>query len=377
MTKGKKLLFFVSEDWYFCSHRLPLALAAKQSGYDVTVITRVTMDGEQITSAGLKLIPFDLSRRGMNPFVELIVIFRLLKIYHSEKPCIVHHIALKPVIYGTIASILASVPKVVNTLAGLGFVFSSRSIKARVLRPFIKIVFRLLLNRKNNKLILQNPNDVQLMLDNHIVLKERIKLIRGSGVDLKQYDIYPEQSGTPIIILASRLLWDKGVGEFVRAAESLKQSGVDARFVIVGKPDDENPTAISVTQLQAWHDTGIVEWWGHKDNMPDIFAQSHIVCLPSFYGEGVPKVLIEAASCGRPIVTTDTPGCREIVRDNVNGILVPIKNSEAVANAISRLLKSSELRTQMGKKGRELVEKEFSLDIVNRETLNVYKDLYQ
>lgn len=371
----KKLLFFVTEDWYFCSHRLPLALAAKQAGYDVAVVTRVRFHGDIIRDAGLRLIPLELSRRGMNPLSELKLILRLASIYRSEKADIVHHVALKPVLYGSIASHVSGVPFVVNALAGLGLLFSSGSLKAKLARPVFMVFFRLLLNRKGSAVILQNLDDVELMCGAGIVKRERVSLIRGSGVDLCQYTASSESGSPPLVILASRLLWDKGVAEFVDAARQLKKQGVSARFALVGEGDAENPRSIDNQQLKAWCDEGVVEWWGRQNNMPEVFAQSHIVCLPSFYGEGVPKVLIEAAACEKPVVTTDTPGCREIVRDGENGILVPVKDSFAVASALKKLIESPALRKKMGEKGRALVAQEFSLDRVNRETLTLYEAL--
>ena len=372
---NKKLLFFVTEDWYFCSHRLPLALSAKQAGYDVLVVTRVKEHGDRITGAGLRLIPLPISRRGINPLTEFALIIRLISIYRSERPDIVHHIALKPVLYGSIASLATRIPYIVNAMAGLGILFSSNSLRSRLLRPILKLSFRFFLNRQNTHVLLQNPDDVQLMCDDVVLDRERITLIRGSGVDTDQFRSSPEPLGDIIVVLASRMLWDKGVGEFVEAARKLKQNGTKARFVLVGKGDKENPCGISDKILQEWHSEGVIEWWGHRDDMPEVLACSHIVCLPSYYGEGVPKVLIEAASCARPIVTTNTPGCREIVRDGINGILIPTRNVEAITVAVSRLIASPELRVRMGEKGREMVESEFSVEKVNAETLRVYKGL--
>lgn len=372
---NKKLLFFVTEDWYFCSHRLPLALSAKQAGYDVLVVTRVKEHGGRITGAGLRLIPLPISRRGINPLTEFALIIRLISIYRSERPDIVHHIALKPVLYGSIASLATRIPYIVNAMAGLGILFSSNSLRSRLLRPILKLSFRFFLNRQNTHVLLQNPDDVQLMCDDVVLDRERITLIRGSGVDTDQFRSSPEPPGDIIVVLASRMLWDKGVGEFVEAARKLKQNGTKARFVLVGKGDKENPCGISDKILQEWHSEGVIEWWGHRDDMPEVLACSHIVCLPSYYGEGVPKVLIEAASCARPIVTTNTPGCREIVRDGINGILIPTRNVEAITVAVSRLIASPELRVRMGEKGREMVESEFSVEKVNAETLRVYKGL--
>lgn len=370
-----KLLFFVTEDWYFCSHRLPLALAAKEYGFDVVVVTNVNQHDEAIERSGLKLIPLLLSRRGVHFWRELQVIGRLVAIYKKERPDIVHHVALKPVIYGSLASCFAKVPFVINAMAGLGFLFSSKSLKARVVRPLVLLIFRFLLNLQGSHVILQNPDDIKILCDSGILNREHITLIRGSGVDIKEFTVVPEPSGEPIVILASRLLWDKGVGEFVEAASLLKQQGVSARFVLVGEGDVENPTAISHVQLQDWHEEGVVEWWGRRNDMADIFAKSHIVCLPSFYGEGVPKVLIEAAACGRPIVTTDAPGCREIVQDGLNGFLVPVRDAQAVAEALKKLLDSPDIRQRMGMNGRRLVEKEFSVEKVNKATLALYEDL--
>ncbi len=372
--KSHKLLFFVTEDWYFCSHRLFLASAAIKAGFEVSVATRVRCHGEQIKSAGIKLIPLEISRRGFHPISEIRVIRRLISIYETEQPDIVHHVAMKPVLYGSIAAKFSNVRHVVNALAGLGFLFSSSSLKSKLLRPVVKLAFRMLLNRNGSRVILQNPDDVRLMCDGNVLSSERVSLIRGSGVDTQQYSVQEETFGLPIVMLASRMLWDKGVGEFVNAAKRLNSKGIIARFVLVGDSDSENPSSISNDQLQAWHKDGVIEWWGRKANMPEILARSNIVCLPS-YREGVPKVLIEAASCGRPIVTTDAPGCREIVQNEINGFLVPIKDSVILAEAIKKLIDSSELRRKMGMLGRKLVEDEFTIDKVNCETLAIYQDI--
>lgn len=371
----KKIIFFVTEDWYFCSHRLPLAIAAKKAGYIVYVVTRVTSHGHMIEAAGLNLIPITLSRRGKNPVKEAIFIKQLVAIYKRIDPQIVHHIAMKPVIYGSIAAKFARIPAKVNAMAGLGFLFSSRSFLARVLRPFIKGILSQLLSMGRSIVILQNPDDLELMVGSKIVSRKDTKLIMGSGVDLEEYRYFPEPDGRPLVLLASRLLWDKGVGEFVAAARQLRADGFDARFVIAGEGDDANPGSIEKRQLNEWQEQGDVECWGKRNDMPGVFARSHIVCLPTFYGEGVPKTLIEAASSGRPIVTTNTPGCREIVKESVNGILVPIKDVDALVAAIRTLLESPELRVRMGHAGRQLVREKFSMDKVIGETLDVYGTL--
>ncbi|NLD37452.1 MAG: glycosyltransferase family 4 protein [Desulfatiglans sp.] len=370
-----KLIFFVTEDWYFYSHRLPLAIAAKDAGYDVSVITHVNKHGELIRQAGIRLIPFDLSRRGMNLVSELSVIKRLIKIYREEMPDILHHVAMKPVIYGSFAARFAGVSNVVNAFAGLGYIFTSTDLKARLLRAVMGLSLRWLINRKKSRLILQNQDDSELLIGKGFINKERVRLIKGSGVDINIYSPTKEPDGAPLVILASRMLWAKGIKEFVEAARYLKSRGVIARFALIGDSDMHNPSSISVDQLSDWDSEGVVEWWGHKSDMPNVISKSNIVCLPSFYGEGIPKVLIEAASCGRAIVTTNTPGCKEIVIDGENGLLVPIRNPEKLADAIGTLIANNGLRKKMGENGRKLVENNFSLKIVIEKTMEVYKEL--
>ncbi|MDD5035157.1 MAG: glycosyltransferase family 4 protein [Methylococcaceae bacterium] len=372
MTRPRpKLLFFVTEDWYFCSHRLPLALAAQQAGFEVCVLTRVREHGERIRRAGLKLIPLELSRRGTNPLAELGLLLRLIAIYRREQPDLIHQVAIKPVLYGSLAARLAGIPHVVNAIAGLGWLFTSPSTKARLLGHSVVLAFRLLLNR--GKLIVQNPNDLEFLLKLGIP-PSRIALIQGSGVDVLEFSPSPEPSGPPLVMLPSRQLWDKGIGEFVAAARRLKNAGIAARFVLVGAPDAENPAAISERQLALWQQEGIVEYWGHRTDMAQVFSQAHIVCLPS-YREGLPKALIEAAAAGRPIVTTDVPGCREVVRDGENGLLVPVKAVEALADALTKLIEDSSLRARMGAKGREMAVESFSQERICAETLALYRQL--
>jgi len=370
----QKILYVITEDWYFHSHRLPLALAARDAGYDVAVATRLNKHADVIQQAGIRLIPVHLSRRSINIVSELMMLVRLFLLYRREKPDLVHHVALKPVLYGSLAARLAGVPHVVNALAGLGYIFTSDQLLARILRPAIGKAFRLLLNDSKSRLILQNKDDLALFIRKRFIEEERTSLIRGSGVDTTAFSPTPEPSGHPVVMLASRMLWDKGVKEFVEAARILKSRSTHARFVLVGDTDLQNPSAIPQGQLSAWRAEGIIEWWGHREDMPIVFSEAHIVCLPSFR-EGLPKVLIEAASCGRPIVTTDAPGCREIVINEVNGLLVPVRNEMELANAIQRLIECPELRQKMGTRGREIVLKEFSVEKVVSETMAVYESL--
>lgn len=370
-TQPRKIIFLVTEDWYFCSHRLPLAVAAKTAGFDVAVITRVVDHDELIRQSGIRIIPFNISRRSMNPIKELAVILRLCSIYRSERPDIVHHVAIKPVLYGSIAARLTGILHVINALAGLGWLFTSTSKRARLLQAIIRRIFYFLLAR--SAVIVQNSDDA-LMLRGLGIAKQRIHLIRGSGVNTVDYAPHPVKGDVPVVVLPARMLWDKGVGEFVEAANQLKMRGVNARFVLVGDPDTQNPASVPERQLLIWQKEGAVEWWGRREDMPQVLSLSHIVCLPS-YREGLPKALLEAASCGRPIVTTDVPGCREIVRDGDNGFLVEARNATALADALAKLLADPEMRQQMGKRGREHVLCKFSQEKIVAQVLALYREL--
>jgi len=373
----RRLLFLVTEDWYFWSHRLALAREAQRNKYSVIVATRVQEHQQRILLEGFTLISIGMLRRNKNPFTELYSLFELIHIYRTEHPDIVHHVGMKPVAYGSLAARVARVPRVVNAIAGMGYVFSSARIKAKIYRLFIKLILSMLLNRSNTRTIFQNPEDQNILIQTGVVRSELTRLIRGSGVDPKVYAPTSEPDGLITVILATRMIWDKGIKEFVEAARLLRSKQIRARFVLIGDSDGRNPAAVPTSQLEAWSRSGDVEWWGKRGNMPEVFAASHIVCLPSAYGEGIPKVLIEAASCGRPIVTTNSPGCREIVRNNENGFLVPIRDHIALANALQTLIQDPTLRKRMGVRGREIVLEEFTEEKIVGETLLLYDSLFQ
>jgi len=352
---------------------MPIAREAQKQGYEVIVATRVDRHGKYITDEGFRLIPLKMKRRSTNLLNEIAAIIQLIYIYRREKPDIVHHVAMKPVLYGSLAARFSVVPGVVNALAGLGYVFTSDKMMARFLRLTISSAFRVLLNIHNSRLIMQNSDDRALFIRERFINKERIRLIRGSGVDTAVFSPRPEPPGIPVVMLASRMLWDKGIKEFVEAARQLKTHGVIARFVLVGDTDPDNPSAIQKEQLASWHSEGVIEWWGQCYDMPVVLAQAHCVCLPS-YREGLPKVLLEAASIGRPIVTADTPGCREIVRNGENGFLVSVRSTDKVADAIQKLIQNPELRKKMGSCGHKIVVDEFAIEKVVSETMAVYKE---
>jgi glycosyltransferase involved in cell wall biosynthesis len=364
-----KLLFVVTEDWYFVSHRLQLAIAASEAGYEVVVATRMAKHADIIQKAGIRLIPFELSRRTGNPMLEF---WALVKLYRREKPDIVHHVALKLVLYGALAVRFTNISAQVNAVTGLGWLYMSNNPIVRFGRPLITWFLARLLNSTNSRVIVQNPDDEEL-LTKAGVLQSRIRMVQGAGVDTDKFLPTSELKDPVCVLLAARLLWDKGVGEFVDAARVLKQKVSNVRFVLVGNPDIDNPASILEETIRAWEKENIVEWWGYQKEMVPIFQSTHIVCLPS-YREGLPKVLIEAASCGLPIVSTDVPGCREIVRDDYNGILVPKGDFFSLSNALLRLIEDPDLRAKMGKRSRELVLDKFSSKHIIAKTLNIYKE---
>jgi glycosyltransferase involved in cell wall biosynthesis len=368
-TKNFKILFFATEDWFICSHWLPIIDGAKRMGLDVVVVTRVHKHLEMIQQYGVKVIPFEISRRGTGFLSEIDTVLQLIKVYRKEKPDIAHHIALKPMLYGSLAAYLTHVKHTINWVAGMGWLFISNSWRAKIMQAVVKKVLSILL--RGTDVIVENKDD-QAIIANLGASTSRLHLIRGAGVDTSLYLQMPETADTPLVILPARMLWDKGVGEFVDAAIMLKKRGVVARFVLVGEPDHENPASVSNNQLEKWQNDGVVEWWGRREDMPSVLAQAHIVCLPS-YREGLPKSLLEAASCGRPIVTTDVPGCREVVLDGHNGILVQVRNPSALADALAKLLAEPELRLQMGLRGRERVMREFSQEIIVKRVLAIYR----
>jgi glycosyltransferase involved in cell wall biosynthesis len=370
-----KILFVVPDDWYFWSHRRPIASAALQNGYNVFVAARVDAFGEKIIEAGFRLIPLCLDRSSYSLFHELRTISELRNIYRREKPDIVHHIALKPILYGSMAALGNSRMQVINAFAGLGYLVSSQSFKAQALKRVLWKMFRFLLNRPNSFLLLQNREDRDLLVAEIGVPQERTTIIRGSGVDVNEFQAKAESPGIPIVLLSSRMLWIKGVSDFVEAAKLLREKGMNARFVLAGDTDPGSPGAIPREKLQEWQNAGPVEWWGHQQSMSRMLQESAVVCLPSHGGEGVPKALIEAAASERAIVATDVPGCRDIVRHGTNGLLVPPKNPAALADAIALLLNDAPLRAAMGRRGREIAVNEFSEEQVIQQTLALYDQL--
>jgi len=374
-TDAPKLLYVVNIPRFFVSHRLPLALAARKAGFDVHVASAAhdRQYVQPIIDSHLPFHPLPLSQHGINPLTELRTLNALRQLYTRLQPDLLHHISIKPVLYGGIAARLSGRKAVVHAMSGLGYVFISQEPKASLLRWLTQPVFRFVMAGEGTRVIFQNPDDRQLFVNRAWVSPQKSILIRGSGVDESCFQPQAETlDDLPVVLFAGRLLWQKGLGEFVEAARRLQGQ---ARFRVVGYEESTSPLNVPRAQLQAWHDEGLIEWGGKRRDMPQVYAASNIICLPSTYGEGVPKVLIEAAACGRACVTTDTPGCREIIRHGHNGLVVPPTDTDALAAAISHLIKNPTLRQQMGARGRQIVLEGFTFRQVAAETLRLYRSL--
>lgn len=368
------LLMVVNDPAFFISHRLPVAESARERGYEVHVATQAGATVGEITRLGFEHHELPLTRSGKNPVRELKALMALWALCWRVRPDVLHLVTIKPVLYGGIVARLSPVKGVLAAISGLGFVFMATGRKAVLLRKIISVLYRAALAKPNLRAVFQNPDDLQALTAIGAITPEKSVLIRGSGVDLDQYQPSPEPPGVPVVTLVARLLRDKGVLEFVTAARILAQRGVSARFQLVGEPDPGNPSSISPDELTGWKEEGVVTCLGYRSDIALVLSQSHIVALPS-YREGLPKVLVEAAACGRAVVTTDVPGCRDAIEPGVSGLLVPVRDAQAFADAIQRLVEDAALRQQMGKAGRVLAESAFAIESIVAQHLEIYRTL--
>ena len=375
----KKLLFNLTEDWFFCSHFLDRALAAKKNGYNVYVCCKNNNRKSDIEKYGFKFISLKYKRSGINPIYELYILINNILIYNSIKPDIVHHISAKPIIYGSIAARICNIKSVINAPVGLGYVFTSNNLKARFLKPILKILMFFFLNnhhgsQKKNKVIFENRDDLNYFLRLGALRREDSCIIRGAGVKIKKLRPKKNISKLITVTVISRMIKDKGIYEFISAARDLKKENPETRFLLAGDIDPQNPSSLKRETLINLNNEGIIEWLGWVDDIEKLLLETDIVCLPS-YREGLPKSLLEGAAFGLPIVTTDTVGCRDVVKDGVNGFLVPIKNVDELVNKIGKLLKNKLLRERMGEESLKIALNLFSEDIIISQTLEIYKEL--
>lgn len=371
-----KIVLFGNSDWYLFNFRLSLAERLREEGHDLLLISPPGPYGDNLTSLGYRWQPLPMDRRSLNPIKELKLLGHLIRMFRAEKPDIVHGFTIKAAVYGAVAGKFAGVRAIVNSIDGLGFVFIGDQIKARILRPLVRQAMRSAFSGPNCRVIVLNPTDRDQLVSEGIIVNDKVRLVPGAGVDCKMFRPVTNDvpNGRPMIVmLPARLLWDKGIGEFVEASRILARE--DIRFQIAGGVDEGNPAAIGQAQAKAWQDEGLVELLGHVEDMASVVAAADIVVLPS-YREGLPTSLLEAAACGKPMVATDVPGCRDVVEDGRNGLIVPARDAEALAGAIARLADDPHMRNELGAAARERAVREFDVGIVNQQMLDVYEEVY-
>lgn len=367
----QRVAFFVTVDWYFASHYLALASALRDAGYAVSVITGVDGYGERIRAAGIDLVPLRISRKGMHPIAELKSLLQLIRVLRHLRPDLLHNIAQKPVLYGSLAARIAGVPAVISALPGLGWLFTSNTPRARLGRGLVLLGYRRLLRSRHVRVLVQNDTD---RADLKRLAGLDAILIPGSGVDLMRYTPHPPAPLPVTIMLASRLLWDKGIGELVEAMRLLRGRGVVCRCCLIGEPDDGNPASVTRDWLERRVAEGVIEWWGYCEDMAAVLRGAHIACLPS-YREGMPKFLLEASAAGLPLIATDVPGCRDIVQPEINGLLVAPRSATALADGLQRLIDDAELRTRLGTRARAIAEARFGSERIADLVKAVYAEL--
>ena len=376
---GRRLLYVHNAVPYFLSHRLPVAHAARAAGWEVHLAAPQPdgASGLALAQEGIAFHPLPLTRRGMSPPHELASLWALARLYRQLRPALIHLVTIKPVLYGGMVARLMGPEPYVATVPGRGYVFTTApGFRGRVLRGAVILAYRAALGGRSCRAIFQNPDDRDFFAEKRMVPADRAHVVLGSGVDPERFQpAVHKEARVPRVVFASRMLRDKGVAEFVAAARQLKAAGISAEFVLLGVPDPGNPDSLTQKELDAWHAEGAVQWWGYRQDMPEILAATDIVCLPTAYGEGVPRILIEAAACGCALIAADRPGCREIVRDGVNGLLVPPRDARALARALETLLADPARCHQMGQAGRERVIDQFTEAGVVAQTLAVYQEL--
>ncbi len=376
MKKNKKLLILVNNLSFFLSHRLPIAEASLSKGFDIVIGYGELggADPKLLEQKGINIKYIPIHRGGVNLFKDLKSLYYIWNFFKKETPDIIHLVTIKPYLYGGVICRLIRVPGLVSAVSGLGSLFVSKNLKSRFLRALLSPVYKLALSHSNQKIIVHNKEDAKLLIEWGVLAPLKVKLIKGSGVELKKFRNLVEPNGVPVVCLAARLLRDKGIYEFVSAAKLLKIRGIKARFCIAGDLDHKNPTGLNNNDLKKIKEEGNVEFLGFQKDIPNLYSQSHIICLPS-YREGLPKSLIEAAAASRSVVTTDVPGCRDAIIPNITGLLVPVKNPQKLADALQWLIEHPKERIHMGQAGRKLAEKEFAIKNIVQKHLDIYQDL--
>jgi glycosyltransferase involved in cell wall biosynthesis len=374
-----KFILFANTDWYLYNFRLSTARALQARGVDVVMVSPPGDFGPRFAQHGVRWVPLRMQRASLNPLREAGTLAGLVALLREERPDLLHSFTLKCAVYGALAARAAKVPAYVNAVTGLGYVFASDRMKARVLRPMVSALMRVALGSKRSRVILQNPDDALAFQSLRLAPPQHIRLIRSSGVDIARFNADGRDArsdGALRVLLAARLLKEKGVHEFAEASARLRAEGRDIRFLLAGMPDEGNPSSVTREQVEHWQAQGLVRWLGHVDDMPALLRDVDVMALPSYYREGVPKSLIEAAACSIAIVTTDLPGCREVVtRDGHDGLHVVPRSAESLARVLARLDDDRALLRLLGARAREKALADFDERVVIRRTCEVYDEL--
>ena len=370
-----KLFIGGNQDWFFLSHRLPIGLAAKEAGYDVVIVSEDTGKSDKIREAGLKTIDLPINKAGTNLKDEIKTLFFLYKLFKREKPDIVHLVGLKTMLWGSLACRLAGVKAMVSAVCGLGVLFDEKHAQSFMTNAILKVL-RITHHMKRLTVIFQNNDDKAIFLNAKIMKEEQCAFTNGSGINLKDYDYTLEPSeGLIKVIFTARMVEDKGTLVLIDAAKKLeKEYKGKVQFLLCGGLDT-NPNGITKDMLLSQCDGEYIQWLGHRKDILDLLKQSHIMAFPSWYREGLPKSVIEAEAIGRPVVTTDSVGCRDTVVDGKNGFIIPIKDSEALAVALKKLMDDSDLRKTMGRNARAFAESKFDIKDVIKVHLDVYESV--
>lgn len=376
-----KILLFANTDWYLYNFRLALARRLKDEGREVVLASPPGDYGPRLVEMGFRWIPVNFPNSNTKPLSEVALLIRVIELYQAERFDLCHHFTIKCVLYGSIAARIAGVPAIVNAVTGMGHIFTDSGLKALLLRPLVKALYRFALGRKRSRVIFQNDEDRGYFIANKLVGEESTSLIRGSGVNCRVYRPSLQKSSEdpqlPVrVLFASRLLWEKGISELLSAVRMLRTAGERTEFIFAGNIYPGNPSSLSVEDLASIRAEGLVDYRGHVDDMVPLLAESDIVVLPS-YREGTPRILIEAAAMAKPIVATDIAGCRGLVQHGINGLVVPIKTVKPLVEALTTLIRNPELRRAMGAKGPQIVLEEFDEEIVIRKTLELYQVLWE
>lgn len=371
-----KVLLFANTEWFMYNFNRSLAIALREQGHEVVLVTPPGFYGEKLRKLGFRWIAAPMQRRSLNLFRELSLLLWLRRLFISEQVTLVHSFTIKCAIYGSLAARLAGVRARVNAVTGMGYVFTNNDLKARLLRPLVRRLMKLALDGRDARLILLNRDDQSFFNQSKLIDPNLIRMLPGAGIDCQRFTPpeIPGIFGRFRVVLPARMLWDKGVAEYIDAARMLRAEGRTIEFLLAGAPDPGNPAAVPEPRIHAWVKEGVVTWLGHVDDMPSLFSSVDVVVLPS-YREGLPTGLTEAGACALPLVTTDVPGCREVVTHDVDGLLVPVRDARALADALARLQDEPDLCKRLGTAARKKALAEFDERIVNTRTLTIYDEL--